>query len=70
MATQIIARARGAVFPGEATRRSDTIAAIRHGAQHTHQAIGRVVVAASALIGTNDAVRYHVDRFAGSVRQT
>lgn len=49
---------------------ADTIAAIRHGAQHAHQAIGRVVVAASALTGTNDAVRYHVDRFAGSVRQT
>lgn len=48
----------------------DTMATIRSGAAHTQTAIGRVMGAASALTGTNDAVRQVVDRFAGDVRET
>ena len=48
---------------------ADTMAAIRAGAGHTHEAIARVMVAAETLTGTNDAVARHVQRFADDVRR-
>ena len=48
---------------------ADTMAAIRSSAQHTEQAIARVMAAAETLTGTNDAVARHVKRFADDVRR-
>lgn len=55
----------------ERTRESAaSMATIRIGAQHTHQAIERMVGAADALTGTGHAVRASADRLADEVRRT
>ena len=48
---------------------ADAMAGVRLRAGDTHAAIARVLAAAGALTGTNDAVRAHVERFAGGVRE-
>lgn len=55
----------------ERTRQSaGSMATIRTSAGHTHQAVTRMMGAASTLTGTSEAVRAFVDRFADDVRRT